>query len=52
MRSNVWEDGNTSSLTLILINIQLSPTFQNKKTGAGNPAPAKRLNLYLSPIET
>lgn len=31
----------------------ISPPFLcQRKTGAGNPAPVKRLNLYLSPIET
>lgn len=31
----------------------ISPLFLcQRKTGAGNPAPVKRLNLHLSPIET
>lgn len=30
----------------------LTAVLVPKKTGAGNPAPVKRLNLYLSPIET
>lgn len=32
--------------------IHLAPFLCQRKTGAGNPAPVKRLNLYLSPIET
>ena len=31
--------------------IHLAPFLCQRKTGAGNPAPVKRLNLYLSPIE-
>lgn len=32
--------------------MDLAPFLCQRKTGAGNPSPVKRLNLHLSPIET